>query len=480
MSPLAERSLRASGRKNRREVLILRKRSGTAPAVVVGLDCITGLQTARILAARGVPVIGVASDPGHFCCRTRAVQEVITADTEGPGLIAALEFLGSQMSRPAVLIPCTDASVLQIARARDRLAGPYRVVLPEADVLLTLQDKIRFVRFAKSIGLPVPATFLLHTRAEAEQAALALTYPCILKPTVRTARWQSHSTAKVYRVGSQDELLALYDRCSAWADELIVQEWIDGGDSELFSCNCYLDRQSIPKVWFVARKLRQWPPRIGVSCLGEECRNDTVRDYALQIFQKSGYQGLAYLEVKRDAKTGQHYLIEANPGRPTGRSAIAEAGGVDLLLTVYRDALGLPLPRTRTQKFTGAKWIFWRQDLRSALYYWRNGELSVSDWLRSLRGPKACAVFSWKDPFPFAWDIASTLMRATGIPRDAQAEPSRATRNYAVVGDRIAAPIVATTMNVSAVAGAPLQDAAAPRTASPVMIEKTRAGLKRR
>jgi D-aspartate ligase len=472
MSPSAKNPRRDPGRKSRREVLSLRKGSGTAPAVVVGLDCITGLQAARILAARGVPVIGVASDPKHFCCRTRIVQEVITADTEGPGLIAALEFLGSQLPGPAVLIPCTDASVLQIAHARQRLAGSYRIVLPETDVLLTLQDKIRFVRFAESIGLPVPATFLLHTRAEAEKAAVALSYPCMLKPTVRTPRWQSHSTVKVYRAESEDELLALYDRCSAWADELVAQEWIEGGDSELFSCNCYLDRHSVPQVWFVARKLRQWPPRIGVSCLGEECRNDTVRDYALQIFQKSGYQGLAYLEVKRDPNTGRHYLIEANLGRPTGRSAIVEAGGVDLLLTVYRDALGLPLPRSRTQRFTGAKWIFWRQDLRSALFYWRNGELSVTDWLRSLRGSKACAVFSWTDPLPFAWDLASSLSRAMESLRRARAGPG----HDGVVGYSIAAPLVATTTNASAVAGDPLQDA--PETASPAMIETTRAGMK--
>ena len=32
------------------------------PAVVVGLDNITGLQTARILAARGVPVFGIVAD----------------------------------------------------------------------------------------------------------------------------------------------------------------------------------------------------------------------------------------------------------------------------------------------------------------------------------------------------------------------------------------------------------------------------------
>ena len=395
--------------------------SGDECAVVIGLDCITGLQTARILHARGISVTGVASDPSHFCCRTGVVREVVGANTESEELIGALNRLASRLPERAVLVPCTDASVLQIARGRERLDERFRIVLPDTEVLLTLQDKIRFVRFAESIGLPVPQTFLLRSTDDVRTAAAALRFPCMLKPTVRTERWQRSSPAKVYRAASREELIELHARCSEWAEELIVQEWIEGGDSELFSCNCYLDRDSVPQVSFIARKLRQWPPRIGVSCLGEECRNDEVLDFAHRLFRAAGYQGLAYLEVKRDSGTGRHYLIEANLGRPTGRSAIAEAGGVDLLLTMYRDTLGEPLPTTRSQRYTGAKWIFWRQDLRSALHYWRNGELSVTDWIRSIRGRKACAVLSWADPAPFLWDLTTSLMRVLAPSRGASA-----------------------------------------------------------
>ena len=81
--------------------------SPATPAVVIGLDCITGLQTARILAARRVPVIGIASDPQHFACRTRVCERRIAADTHGPGLIETLEILAQTLSEPAVLYPCT-------------------------------------------------------------------------------------------------------------------------------------------------------------------------------------------------------------------------------------------------------------------------------------------------------------------------------------------------------------------------------------
>lgn len=70
--------------------------------------------------------------------------------------------------------------------------------------------------------------------------------------------------------------------------------------------------------------------------------------------------------MKRDPETGRQYAIEANVGRPTGRSAIAEAGGVELLHTMYCDVAGLPLPNGRTQTYKGTKWIDVRHDLQSA------------------------------------------------------------------------------------------------------------------
>jgi D-aspartate ligase len=233
-----------------------------------------------------------------------------------------------------------------------------------------------------------------------------------VKPPVNTPRWQRGTGAKVHRVADARELLALYDRASGLAEMLILQEWIAGGDGDLFSCNCYFDADSKPVVTFVARKLRQWPPGAGVSCLGEECRNDVVLKESIRLFQGLGYRGLGYLEMKRDPGTGRHYIIEPNVGRPTGRSAIAEAGGVELIYATYCDALGWPLPDGLEQRYTGAKWIYLLRDFESALEQWRQGELSLLDWWRSWRGKKRYAVFSWRDPQPFVAQALETLRSA--------------------------------------------------------------------
>jgi len=284
--------------------------------------------------------------------------------------------------------------------------------LPPSDAVELLMDKDAFCAYAAEKGLPIPRTLHIANRADAESAAREMEYPCLLKPRTRTEEWDRNTRLKVYKVTDAEELLAVYDRCSPWASPLIAQQWIEGDDSHLYSCNCYLDRESRPLATFVARKLRQWPPEAGSSCLGEEVRNDTVLEMTLDLFTSLGYRGLGYLEVKRDARTGRHYIIEANVGRPTGRSAIAEAGGVPLLHTAYCDSLGLPLPSHRDQTYTGVKWMDIRHDLQSALWYWRRGELSIRDWLASIRGRKAYALFSLRDPKPFLGDLWHALATA--------------------------------------------------------------------
>lgn len=382
------------------------------PVVLVGLDSMQGLQAARILADRGVSVIAVASNPRHDACRTRVCEEIHFAKTRTDELIPALMQIGQTLPTKAVLLPCEDASVRSVSRARDQLSEWFHISLPPPDVVEMLMDKTRFYSFAMSEGLPIPATHFLKTREDMVSAADSVQYPVILKPSNSATRlWQSNTDISAFRLATDRELIETYDRVHSWTDVMILQEWIPGSDSNLISCNAYVDAEGTPQASFVAKKVRQWPPHIGKSCMGIEWRNDDVLNATLDLFRRVGYRGLGYVEFKIDDRTGKPVIIEPNVGRPTGRSAIAEAGGVELLLTMYCDTLGLPLPTERIQRYGSAKWVHLRRDLQSALYYWRRGELTPIEWARSLRGPKSYALFSLKDPGPFISD----LFRVSGL-----------------------------------------------------------------
>jgi predicted ATP-grasp superfamily ATP-dependent carboligase len=295
---------------------------------------------------------------------------------------------------------------------RAELQDKFHMALVDADTVDLLTNKVRFYSYAQDHNLPIPKTLFLRNQDDVARAAAALEFPLVLKPSVRLPLWDRNTPSKAFKVADADELRALYERCRNWTDTLIVQEWIEGGDDSLYSCNCYFSADSIPLVTFVARKLRQWPPGIGFSSLGEEVRDDFVRDETIRMFSALHYFGLGYVEFKRDTRTGKSYIIEPNIGRPTGRSAIAEAGGVELLYTMYCDVLGLPLPAEREQRYIGAKWIDLRHDFQSALHYWRKGELTLGEWQRSWQGKKAYAYFAADDPWPFVYDLLGAIRKS--------------------------------------------------------------------
>src|SRR5690606_7772857 len=91
------------------------------PAIVVALDNMTGLQTARILPRHGVLVIGIANDRTHYCAKARVCEQILEAHTGSEALIETLEALGPTLPQKAVLVPCSDMSVLTLSRYCDRL-----------------------------------------------------------------------------------------------------------------------------------------------------------------------------------------------------------------------------------------------------------------------------------------------------------------------------------------------------------------------
>jgi predicted ATP-grasp superfamily ATP-dependent carboligase len=383
--------------------------------VVIGLDCPTGLQTARVFAARGIDVIGIAADLRHPCALTRSCRRVIQANPDSESIVDALRILGGQLETRAVLVPCTDLAVLGVARHREELSKHFLTSVPAHSVIEQLMDKAQFAEFAVRQGLPVPTTHVLRSRTDAETTARKMRFPCVLKPSVKSVTWDVNAGAKALIANSPAALLDLYDRHAPWAETFVVQEWIPGDDADHYTCDSYVSSKGEPLATFSSRKLRQWPPVVGQGCLSVEHRNDAVRDEAMRTLSAAGHHGQGYVELKWDARSSRHLILEANVGRPTGRSSAAEKAGVELLMTMYCDLVGDPLPAERTQHYRGSKWIHIRRDLQASIHAVFTGRSSLAGILRSWRGSFAFALFSLRDPVPFFADLLGAVTRAVRL-----------------------------------------------------------------
>ncbi len=370
------------------------------PAVVIKLDSITGLQTARILSGYGIPVIGIVDDPSHFCSRTSCCEEIIVGSTTDDGLLETLSVIAGKWGVSA-LFPCSDESVRVISRNRERLTEHFRFVLPDEDVLDLFMNKVNFYKYARDGGFTIPSTFFPARREDIDEIAEKLRPPYIVKPAVKTKRWIDRVQKKVLKLGSIEELRGIYDDCLGAAGVIIVQERIGGDDSCLRSSIFYYNSVCEQVLTFTSRKLRQWHIEDGDASLAEECRDDEAVKLTGELLAGLKFRGLGSIEFKKDPSSGRYYIIEANIGRPVTRIGLVEKAGVPILYAMYRDALGMSLPSDVMQRYTGAKWISLVNDVLSSAAYYRKKQLTAREWLASLRGVNAFAVLSLRDPLPF-------------------------------------------------------------------------------
>ena len=242
-----------------------------------------------------------------------------------------------------------------------------------------------------------------------------MTFPLILKPPRHTWQWlEASDGAKLFKVDEAETLRRIVPPLLPTAGELILQAWVHGPDANMHSLYLCLDRQSKPLTsCIVAKKIRQWPPNVGVDSLAVETSVDEVVQAGLKILQKVGYVGPGGLQFKKDEVSGKFYIIEMNI-RPTLNYALAEACGVEMTYSYYCASAGLPLPKNRTITRPGSKWISWKRDLDSAYTLWKRGDLTIRDWLMSLSGHKWSADFHLDYPMPtlvwIGWKLTGGLI----------------------------------------------------------------------
>jgi predicted ATP-grasp superfamily ATP-dependent carboligase len=183
-----------------------------------------------------VPVHALAGPGAHFALRTNAVQSLTRSTLDGEELIVALRRLAGSLESAATLMPCTDNSAATVSEYRTDLTGLYRFVLPTGERLQMLLDKARFAEHAERSGLPIPPTIVVGERADARRAA-HLRFPLVLKPARKTREWLAVTSTKAFRIENERALLETVDRFLPLGIPLVVQEWVEGGDTALYTVN---------------------------------------------------------------------------------------------------------------------------------------------------------------------------------------------------------------------------------------------------
>jgi D-aspartate ligase len=377
---------------------------GHAGAVVVGGDY-QGLGIVRSLGRRGVPVCVVddeysVSRFSRYCSHFVRVPSLREEEATVGHLLEAGNRLGLQ---GAVLYPTREELVATFSRKREALARLFRVPTPDWDSVRWAWDKRNSYRLAQELSIPTPITRYPANVGELEELN-GLTPPFAIKPAIKE-HFVYATKAKAWCANSHAELKTLFQKATELVGpgEVMVQELIPGGGAQQFAyCAFFRDGEPVGKM--VARRWRQHPLQFGrASTYVESVDIPVLEELSERFLRAIHYYGLVEVEYKLDPRDSQYKLLDVN-ARTWGYHSIGPRSGVDFSYMLYADQMGLPVPRCKGRP--GIGWVRMTTDVPAACMAILAGELSVRDYLRSLKNCNVEALFSGDDPLPGFAEIA--------------------------------------------------------------------------
>lgn len=324
-------------------------------AVVCAGDAgINALATVRSLGRRGVPVhvVALSSSP-QIASASRYCASVTRVDGADGLCTGLLDFARRQKQRPVLYVD-NDPMMNLLAPHATVLAARYELVDPIADAA-RLTDKEFQVGLARRCGISVPRSWFPSSWPEL--LAIKTAKRLIAKPRDRAG-------FKALVARSPGELAAALRACGASAQDVVVQEYIEGDDAQIYAGLAYRAK-SIDRCFVMsARKLRQSVPGAGVMAVGQAVEAPQVREMTRRLARAAGMRGVMCTEFKLDPRDGKYYFIEWNP-RPAYFQSLGWKAGFDLAWMAWCDHVAPErLQEPPAIEATGHYWVNLYFDLR--------------------------------------------------------------------------------------------------------------------
>ena len=378
-----------------------------APALVLGMRP-NGLGIVRSLAGHGVPVDFADASLSMYGMHTRHGRRRLFRAMQGAPLIEDMLAIKGEFASPPVVVMTRENMVRTVSEYRAELEPHYRLHLAPHRQVLELDEKNAFQAMAEAGGFPIPRALAL--RPETDLAGLTgLRYPVILKPAAKTRDYIARFR-KVYKLDSAAEVERVYREARVCSPEMIVQEFIPGGDADIYFCLLFVSRDGPTHPAFVGRKLTLHPPELGTLTRAIPAPEAAAEltDTSLRFFRSIGYFGMCSMEYKRDPRDGRYYMIEPTVSRADYQETIALLNGVDPAYAHYLEATGQPVDAALRPVSGEIAYVDRHTDR------WVNGRAAMPP---GRRYREVDFFFRWDDPGPALAQFRQRLKARLGLGR---------------------------------------------------------------
>ena len=276
------------------------------------------LGIARSLGRLGVPVHVVHGDLRHAALRSRYVAGAYAWDFASAPAARTIERLlelghGLRAGVPVILIPTSDDTAELVADHAAALREVFRFQENAPALVRKLSHKRSLHALALRHGIPTAETTFPQSLEEVRRFAAGASFPVMLKAS-DGLRLQARTGKKMVIVRTPAELLEQYQRLEDPAEpNLMLQEYIPGGDDTIWMFNGYFDARSDCVFGVTGKKLRQYPVHTGATSLGICLENPVVRELTCRLMKAIGYRGILDIGFRYDARDGGYKLLDLNP-----------------------------------------------------------------------------------------------------------------------------------------------------------------------
>lgn len=320
--------------------------------------------------------------------------------------------------RGAVLFAGNDEAVEYLADKRAALAQHFVVddALPATSIAML--SKLATLELARKAGCPTPAFHEVGTLQDVERIENGIRFPIMLKP-VHSHLFLVHFPDRKYFIArSKSELHDKVQLMLARDLQMIITEIIPGPDHLQSAYFCYLTTDGRILFDYTHQIYRRYPKNSGAACLTISKQLPETTAMGKLFFRGIGFTGLGHVEFKFDERDGQLKIIECNP-RTSAAQAVVSKSGLDMPWLIYNYLLTGAIPAEIGYRVGVRRW--WViLDILAYFELRRLGEISLSQWLRSIKGPPLVfPYFCLDDPMPFfhkAWKhITHTVGKRVGF-----------------------------------------------------------------
>jgi D-aspartate ligase len=358
-----------------------------------------GLSLARTMTRLGAPVTVVEWEP--IVSRSRGVRSLKAAAASEQWL-RSLETVAAG-SQDAVVLTGTDRGSEWLARNADQLPANIRAFERVDGAHLGLMNKGEADGIARRAGVAVPWVGALREPDQFPRLAAEAPWPCVIKP-VLSHKWRDrYGEVRAYLARDAQEAERLVSQPLADGTEMLINQYIPGGDDDVEEAIVVRLADGSYPVRFGCHKLRQYPTRFGETALGESSPLPETQAIAERVLDEAGFIGVAGVETKRHAETGERWFLEVNVRMPA-QWGLGDACGVQssprLVRAMSGERLG-PQPPLRP----GVRLVQPQLDRHLVLSAIRSAPARqrpavIWELARSYSGARELGVFDPRDPAP--------------------------------------------------------------------------------